>query len=247
MPIVREVKYARKNDHNLWIGPLMTDHWGHIVRKKSALCVPYDLRVLNYKDDAQINAMLKNYAKWLYKQMQSSDPKQSEPVWTALRQIHEGSVLLCHCELSKRCHGHVVIRAWQWARQQGLLDTVTTPHSSDKTLKLVARANGKALAPVVSNGPRDEADILKALASAKLDEEILESCPHDHEICQPRTDLLMQTLPPKKKQGIGALRKRRSIQYITTDVRYNRLDEIAADLEELYTTREYIRDTRAVA
>ena len=211
--IVRHVKYALKSqkEQNVYIGRSVYGHYGEILRKGSPLANPF--KQANWKDDTERKQTIEQYRHWLWQQLKAGNEK----VWTALRALRPDSILLCSC-YPKLCHGHVIIQAWEWASKQGLIDPVYTNHTSSATLENRARANAKAL------------------ADARLDEEILETCPHDHEICQPHTDLMAQTLPPGKKQGVGPPRKPRGIVYIQPDTRYNEVDDIAADLEELYAT-----------
>lgn len=72
---------------------------------------------------------LKLYRKWLWKQIREGD----EAVLRAMRAIDPQTHLMCSCK-PRPCHGDVVVRAWAWMREQGLL----TPGAD-------GRAPGKAV------------------------------------------------------------------------------------------------------
>ena len=198
--IVRNIKYAFKKDHNVYIG--RGDKARGIAR--SPLANPFWIR--NQNDDEERKESIKQYRVWLWKKMQADD----EAVWTALRKITAHSVLLCHC-YPKACHGTVVRDAWTWAYKTGKIDQ-----------------------PRAERTPRthyDERPILTAPAPVTVP-----LAPAPIAAPEPVTvNTLQRTLPPKKKQGRGAPRTPRGICYTTPDVRYNLIDDMAADLAELYS------------
>ena len=140
---------------------------------------------------------------------------------------------------------------WTYLKNKGLIEPLHTNHTDKSTLENVARAvvketeesrikreRARAAAyqkPVQAAqrnapGPLPMDQITKAIADARLDEQILETHAASCD-CEPApVNSLQRTLPPKKKQGIGAPRKPRGIVYVKADVRYNRLDDMAADL-----------------
>jgi len=231
--LVRNVKYAKKNDHNVYIGR------GNEQRKRSVLSNPFWIR--NHNDEAERKESIEQYRVWLWKKMQSPDPKESEPIWSELRKITPNSVLLCHC-YPKNCHGHVIVKAWEWAYKQGLIDPVWRNHTDAKSEQNTAKAAYRSLHPPLHSGlgpsqaygPMDMAHITaacKAQMDAQLDEQILES--HSAACDCDAPNSLQRTLPPKKKQGRGAPRKPRGIVYSTPDTRYNLADDMLADLADL--------------
>jgi hypothetical protein len=251
--LVRNVRDANnKEKHlNVYIGYLITDPYGKVIRKASPLNNPF--RIMNRNDQAQRDESIQKYKSWLWTHIKNRDDAHSAKIWEALRSLRPDSILLCHCYPNYRpCHGEIIVKAWHWAHTQGLITPVYTPHSSTATIEYKARSNAKALDPQQQKpAPRDESAVMTELArlqivDAKLDEEFLERYPEgctEHTAC----NALARTLPPRKKQGIGAPRPRRTLTYSVADPRYNRMDEMTADLEELYTTASYIDATRAVA
>jgi len=237
--LVRNVKYARKTDHNVYIGR------GNEVRKRSVLSNPFWIR--NQNDEQERKESIEQYRAWLWKKLQSPDPKESAPIWEALRSIRPTSVLLCHC-YPKNCHGWVVKAAWEWAYKQGLIEPVWINKTDDRTAQNKGKQSYRnvhkplhsGMGPSKAYGPLDlpaipsarkveldENDLRRldsCTANAKLDEDILDTMP---------SNALQRTLPPKKKQGRGAPRKPRGIVYSTPDTRYNALDDMQADIADL--------------
>ena len=62
-------------------------------------------------------AALDLYRRWLWDKIQARDPS----VLAELRQIGPDTALVCSCA-PRPCHGDVVVRAWAWIRDQGLLE-----------------------------------------------------------------------------------------------------------------------------
>ncbi len=57
------------------------------------------------------------YRRWLWKHIQENHPETIQ----ALRMIEDDSILVCWCKPAA-CHGDVIVRAWEWLRQQGRLN-----------------------------------------------------------------------------------------------------------------------------
>lgn len=192
---VRLLKYALKKnaDRNVYIGSGEKDR--HIPR--SPLAMPYELRQLNWKDDVERDEKIAAYKVYLWKILKNPAHPKHQLIWTKLRSLKEDSILLCYC-YPKNCHGHVIVAAWKWARDNGKLDIPraeppmqqTSTNAEDlRTLETQARANltkndtkGTALLPKhVAPGPLDMMSIMDKLGASfgtelvdkRLDEEIL--------------------------------------------------------------------------
>jgi hypothetical protein len=66
-------------------------------------------------------AALDLYRRWLWQKICDRDPV----VLAELRRIEPGSLLVCSCK-PRPCHGDVVVRAWAWIREQGLVESSST-------------------------------------------------------------------------------------------------------------------------
>jgi hypothetical protein len=242
MPIVRNIKYSNKRDHNVYIGRTIYNHYGEVLRKGSPLNNPIRMepKSTDAEREAERDRVIAEYGIWLRDKVKAGDPR----VWSALRSITEASVLMCEC-YPRKCHGSKVVQMWTYLKNKGLIEPLHTNHTDKSTLENVARANAKEVTPAhTALGPLPMDQITAALIDARLDEQILESHAVACDCAPAPVNALQRSLPPKKKQGIGAPRKPRGIVYIKADVRYNRIDDIAADLAELYTTSEYVAATR---
>ncbi len=60
--------------------------------------------------------LLRSYRVWLWKQIEA----RNYGVLLQLRSITEGTALVCSCA-PKPCHADVLVRAWTWAKQEGLV------------------------------------------------------------------------------------------------------------------------------
>lgn len=62
-------------------------------------------------------AALDLYRRWLWNKIQGADPS----VMAEMRAITPMTKLVCSCA-PRPCHGDVVVRAWKWMRDQGMID-----------------------------------------------------------------------------------------------------------------------------
>jgi len=60
--------------------------------------------------------LLEQYRRWLWKKLVERD----WGVLLQLRSITEDTALVCSCA-PKPCHSDVIVRAWNWAKEKGLL------------------------------------------------------------------------------------------------------------------------------
>ena len=158
---VRLLKYAMKANasRNVYIGS------GEKARNipRSPLAMPYELRQLNWKDDAERDEKIAQYKVYLWDILKNPNHPKHQLIWTKLRSLKEDSILLCYC-YPKNCHGHVIVKAWQWARDNGKLDIpraepplqqTTTNETQLVTLETQARANlTKATTTVERHGDK---------------------------------------------------------------------------------------------
>jgi hypothetical protein len=61
-------------------------------------------------------ALLEQYRRWLWQKLRENDWR----VLLQLRSITEETALVCSCA-PRSCHADVIVRAWQWAREKGLV------------------------------------------------------------------------------------------------------------------------------
>ena len=66
----------------------------------------------------EVDEALDLYRRWLWKKIRGGD----EAVLAELRRITPETKLVCSCK-PKPCHGDVVVRAWGWIRDQGMLES----------------------------------------------------------------------------------------------------------------------------
>ncbi len=64
-----------------------------------------------------VEGALERYRTWLWRRIRERD----RTVLRELRRITPDTKLVCSCK-PKRCHGDVVVRAWVWMRDQGMLE-----------------------------------------------------------------------------------------------------------------------------
>jgi hypothetical protein len=62
------------------------------------------------------DAALELYRRWLFERIRQNDSR----VLLQLRSIRPGAVVVCSCA-PKPCHADVVVRAWAWLRDRGLV------------------------------------------------------------------------------------------------------------------------------
>jgi hypothetical protein len=81
------------------------------VGRPSPLGNPFHFQRGDLRED-----LLEQYRLWLWQKIRENDWR----VMLALRSITEETALVCSCA-PKPCHSDVVIRAWNWMREKGLL------------------------------------------------------------------------------------------------------------------------------
>lgn len=63
-----------------------------------------------------VDEALKRYRSWLWQKIRSND----QAILEEMRAITPATLLVCSCK-PRPCHGDVVVRAWVWMRDQGIL------------------------------------------------------------------------------------------------------------------------------
>ena len=83
------------------------------VGKGSSLANPYD----KFYGQKTSNASVQAYRAWLWKKLRAQDKN----VMRLMDMLREDSTLLCYCQ-DDSCHAKVIVKAWSWLKQQGLVD-----------------------------------------------------------------------------------------------------------------------------
>lgn len=99
----------------VYVGRYMLSTLDDHLLDGTALGNPYPLR--GEASDEEREECLEQYKKWLWSKMTARD----EAVMAAMRLIDEESYIVCSCT-PKRCHGHVIEKAWEWLVKEGRLD-----------------------------------------------------------------------------------------------------------------------------
>lgn len=81
-----------------------------------------------FRPDAKDNvgasfACVDKYRHWLWKRIK----ERNKPIMKALAALTPDSVLLCYCASNKPCHADIIIKAWTYCWEQGLLPAYSSP------------------------------------------------------------------------------------------------------------------------
>lgn len=81
------------------------------VGRGTALGNPYHFQPGDTREE-----ILEQYRRWLWQQLKA----RSWKLLLQLRSITEDTNLVCSCA-PKPCHADIVVRAWYWARKEGII------------------------------------------------------------------------------------------------------------------------------
>lgn len=66
--------------------------------------------------DGSREDVVKKYTRWIWQKIEERDWR----IMSALSELNEDDVLICWCH-PLPCHGDVVVRAWKYCKEEGLL------------------------------------------------------------------------------------------------------------------------------